>query len=60
MYNYFTSKRNYLQFFCLMLSYKFTECKQQGNSVHVRYNVRAGVSNALIPSALTFLDFEIP
>jgi len=42
-----------------MLAYKFTESKQQGNSVHVRY-VGAGVSNALISSALTFMDFKIP
>jgi len=59
MYKYFAYKRNYLQFSSLMLAYKFTESKQQGNSVHVRY-VGAGVSNALISSALTFMDFKIP
>lgn len=43
-----------------MLAYNYTESKQQDNSVRVRYNVNAGVSNALSPSALTFLDFKIP
>ena len=43
-----------------MIEYKFIESKQQGNGVHARYNISVGVSNTLIPSAITFLEFKIP